>query len=184
MRCPACGESQNVAKVSTLYVAGIEATHPSRGRAAESSSLPLEARLPEWAQELSAQELGALSKRFTPPSSKKKETFRPIHPDMAVIAFSLLAPLFIYRIWTTQPEQLPLILIVLAGFYGFYLWQRRGLVERYQKLVETRKQDEIRIHKAVGSWMKLYYCSQDDVIFDPDRGDYADPERLHGYILE
>lgn len=153
--CPECGQTGQVEKVSTIYLTGIGL----RKRDLEGEDL-----LDGFA---SPDEIAALSHRMAPPASPKQVLTRPIHPDQAVIAFSAVVPIFVYGIYTNQAVMLLPVLLLLAGFYAAYFWQRRKLILRYQRDQAARKADGERVKRALEHWMKLYYCLGEDGVFEP-----------------
>jgi len=66
------------------------------------------------------------------PAATKRLPSRPLHPDLIVITFSLVFPIFIYGIWTSQPPTLLPVLIFLAAVYGLYFWKRKAIVTRFE----------------------------------------------------
>ena len=127
---------------------------------------------------LTPTEIEALSKRLTPPASRTEAFSRPIHPDQVVLVFSLIAPVFLYGVWQSQPASLWLMLVILAAFYGFYFWRRKGIVERFETRQRTQKSSDARVRQAVERWMRLYYCARDESVFDPRDGESAPVDQM------
>jgi hypothetical protein len=152
--CPACRQNDEVEKVSTLYIAGIGVRKKRQAQATALDKL------------LSPQEIAALSQRLTPPASGKQVLTRPIHPDQALIAFSVVAPIFVYGIFTSQRAMLLPVLLLLAGFYGVYIWLRGALLRRYQQEQASRQASAERVKRGLKLWMGLYYCLRDDAVFE------------------
>lgn len=177
--CPRCQHFQPVEKVSSLYLVGLETRReyrPGRGKPRRLESA-LHHRLAD------SPELLAISHTLAPPSSGKQLTIRPIHPDQAVLVFSLIAPVFLYGMFATQPEAAYGILALLVLFYVAYLWQRSRLVARFQQQQAARRSAKERVQRGIERWMQLYYCAEDQVVFDPE-GDEAIPvDQLPGYLL-
>ena len=116
-------------------------------------------------------------------SSGKRAPTRPLHPDLVVLVFGLVAPFFLYGVITSQPEALPIVLLVLAGFCGFYIWKRKAMIAKFQAQQLAQQATEERIKRGVGRWMRLYYCAREDVVFEP-RGSAAVPaDQMAGYLL-
>jgi hypothetical protein len=99
--CPVCGQSDLVEKVSSLYISGI-----GLNRSASQAGLQPEGSPPTKPGVemlgLSAFELRLLSRRLKPPSLGKGAPFRALHPDLVVLTFSLILPVFIYGIYISQ----------------------------------------------------------------------------------
>jgi len=150
--CPACGQSDQVEKVSTIYLSGIA-----------------DKRSPEIkrASHIPAHKLRLLSRAFAPPSSGKSSPVRPIHPDIVVIAFSCVAPIFLYGILKQQPAMIVPTLLVMAVLYGVFFYQRRAIIAKFEIQQENQKREQARVERGLQTWMKLYYCDRDEGVFLP-----------------
>lgn len=190
--CPICGEVDLVAKASSLYVLGVERKlhHASGGakrRTRQDSALNVGREhgypLPRMAQELTSDELVILSQRLAPPAAPKPSSARILHPDLVVLTFSLIIPVFLSGIYSNQRSWLLPLAVVLVLAYGLYFWQRRALIARF----ETRKSRDLaadeRIRRAMERWMRLYYCARDDVVFDPELNLAEDADRMAGFLI-
>jgi hypothetical protein len=182
MICPECNQSDKVEKVSTLYVRGIEVKW-RRGQAAPPEELANSAKRSRLADEMPKDELVALAVRLAPPAGKKGTPVRALHPDHTVLALSLVAPIFLYGILTSQPSGLFVVLPLLAGFYAYYFWQRKRLVAKFLATQQAQKAAEQRIHTGVQRWMRLYYCARDDGIFEPGAREITPADQLAGWLF-
>lgn len=174
--CPVCGQLDKTARVSTLYVLGLERKlHKSGWRSRRSGKHDLAPDggqenaypLPRLAQNLATDELVILSQRLAPPSAPKPPALRVLHPDFVVLTFSLISPVFFYGIYNSQRSWLLPLALVLGLAYGLYFWQRRTLLARYDVRVAKDLTANEQIRRALERWMGLYYCGRDDVVFDP-----------------
>ena len=179
--CPACGQSDLVEKVSTLYITGIglnrstgQANIPSAGEAPSESSAELIG--------LSATDLRRLARRLKPPSSGKGTPFRTLHPDLVVLTFSLIIPIFLYGIFTSQRNLLLPALVFLAAFYGWYFWKRKAMIAKFNSQVEANRVAARRAEQSIGRWMKLYYCARDDIVFQPKTNLSFPADQIAGII--
>ncbi len=169
--CPECGQAEQVEKVSTIYLLGMGLKR-EQGQA-----------MRPWLSEMPQVELKALGKRLSPPSAGRGSPVRPLHPDLVVATFSLVIPIFLAGIWNTQPGmRLPAVL-VLAAFYGLYLWKRKAILKRFERQKAEQKAAAQRIQSGIARWMKLYYCAEDDVVFAPG-GEAIPADQMPGYLLE
>jgi hypothetical protein len=134
--------------------------------------------------QLDSKALVSLARKLTPPSSGKSLPIRPIHPDLVVLVFSLITPLFLYRIFTTQPNMLPWILLLLACFFGFFFFKRKSLVEKFEAQRLAQKSAEERIQRGMKRWMELYYCARDDIVFNPLEAESIPVDLINGYLLQ
>lgn len=131
---------------------------------------------------LSATELRLLSRRLKPPSAGKGAPFRALHPDLVVLTFSLILPVFIYGIFTSQKGNLVPALILLAAFYGVYLWKRKAMVARYESQLEASRVAKRRAEQRISRWMKLYYCAREDIVFQPGTAKYVPADQMPGLL--
>ena len=181
MVCPQCGHADQVEKVSTIYVLGIEKKWRSR------NNHPLQAGMETPGQsalldEMPDNELQALSHKLAPPAGKKEAGIQPIHPDLVVVAFSMVAPVFLYGILTSQPSGLLIVLPLLAGFYALYFWKRKGLVAKFQTQQDARQAAQARVQRGLQRWMNLYYCARDDGVFEPRAASLTPADQIAGYL--
>jgi hypothetical protein len=107
---------------------------------------------------------------------------RPIHPDMVVIALSLIAPVFLYGILTSQRSMFLPVLAVLAVFYGFYFWKRKTMIARFEAQQALRQAADQRVKRGIERWMKLYYCARDDGVFEPGSNELVPADQIAGYL--
>ena len=179
--CPLCNQDDRVAKVSAIYIKAAEISHASRKTAGAApdrfATAPLAAL-----EDFSPSELEALSKLLKPPASRAEAFSRPLQPDQVVVVFSLIVPFFLYKVFVSQPDSLPLALAALAAFYGFYFWQRRAILQRFAQRQRTSATNDARVRRAVERWMNLYYCASDDIVFDPSSGACAPPDQVAGLV--
>jgi hypothetical protein len=178
--CPNCGQVDRVEKVSSLFLSGIEAgrLHKLVEAAETQQSAESMSRL-----DLPASERRILSRKLAPPSSGKSQTVRPVHPDLVVLAFSGVLPVFLAGVATSQRELLVPILFFVVVFYGLYLFQRKGLIARFDRQKAARREEEQRIRRAIGRWMNLYYCAEDEGVFEPGRDNWTPVDQMLELLL-
>lgn len=164
-------------------MSAIERKYASRSGKTPQSQEPATGKLRIDLQ-LDAQGLLSLAKKLTPPSSGKGVPFRPIHPDLVVLVFSLITPLFLYRIATTQGVMLPWILLLLTGFIGFYFVKRKSLIAKFEAQRLAQKSAEERIQKGIKRWMQLYYCARDDIVFNPLEAKSIPADMMNMYLFQ
>jgi hypothetical protein len=181
IRCPVCDQSDLVEKVSTLYITGIGLNRSSRQvnpqPGAETATPPGDPMIG-----LSASELRLLSRRLKPPFSVKKVPFRSLHPDLVVLTFSLILPVFVYGIYTSQKNMLLPGLVILAAFYGIYFWRRKAMIAKFESQLEASKAANRRVEQSISRWMKLYYCAREDIVFQPGTGKYVPTDQMPGLL--
>jgi hypothetical protein len=169
INCPVCGLSDQVEKVSTIYMSGIaDKRSPEIGQATN----------------ISRQKLRSLSRLLAPPSSGKSSPVRPVHPDIVLVVFSCVLPFFLYGIWQQQPGVLVPALLVLAGLYGLYFFKRNAIIAKFMREQDSQRQSQVRIERGIKTWMKLYYCERDEGVFLPGQDELVPPEQVMGYLLK
>ncbi len=176
--CPACRRSDQVDKVSAIYLEGLGA-----GRLPKSGASHLPKALPDRMTHVPPEQVFLLSRRLTPPSTGRDRTIRPIHPDLAIIGFSLILPVFLFGIWNSQQNIFLPSLVVLAVFYVLYFLTRNKIISRFEKEQAARNAIEQRVRKGIEKWMDLYYCSRDEAIFDPRKNAMIPIDELQRYLL-
>ncbi len=179
--CPACGQQATVEKASTLYLLGIDPQ--AAAKAAQAAAKDSPAPQPAVLEQLSAGEQRALARRLAPPSSPQQALTRPVHPDLVVVAFSLVLPVFLYGILTSQPEALAVVAPVLLLFYGLYFWRRKSILQRFNAGLQQRKAEDERVRRAIQRWMRLYYCLDDDAVFLPGDTQVTPADQMLGKLL-
>ncbi|MBE0698358.1 MAG: hypothetical protein IH586_15690, partial [Anaerolineaceae bacterium] len=120
---------------------------------------------------------------LSPPSGEKR-VIRQIHPDGMVVFFFVVSIVILYKAFFSQPESLPLIVILLAAGFTAYVIFRKSLVSRYNMRKWQGQQEVIKIEKAVSRWMRTYYCARDQSVFDPITGHQASLEQLKDFFNE
>lgn len=183
MNCPECGQSDLVDKVSKIYMTAIERKYAARNKGKQQLTDSENGRL-KIDSMMNSQELSGLTKKLSPPTSGKKSTFRPIHPDLVVLVFSLISPIFLYRIAINQQVMLPWILLLMAVFYGFYFWKRKYLTARFDAQLQAQKAAEERVQNGIKRWMQLYYCARDEIVFNPLDSQSVQVDLINGYLLQ
>jgi hypothetical protein len=178
IQCPLCNQVDQVEKVSTIYLVGIGLKRQPVNSDIEAA--PIKFKLID----LSEVELRALARRLKPPAATKRLPGRPLHPDLIVITFSLVFPIFIYGIIVSQPPSLLPVLIFLALVYGLYFWQRKAIVARFENRQAMERAADERVRQGIERWMKQYYCARDDGVFTPGDPDVIPADQLMSALLQ
>ena len=175
--CPACGLSDRVEKVSTIYMDAIGAGRlPTvrQGDPEDSKSSRLTS-LPE-------KELRSLVRRLAPPSSGRKSMARMIHPDQMILSFSVMILLFVLIMLRNQPQLLLPVGGILILFYVLYLIRRPAVIQRFEREITSFTDEHRRVEAAVGVWMKLYYCGRDDGVFLPGEEELIPLDNMASFL--
>ncbi len=176
--CPHCGETDKTYKISLLYLESAARLHQNQtANQPELDSLLDDLGSESNGQEPRSQLLNQFVRSFAPPLGEKHTT-RRIHPDAMVIFFSLFSLLLVYQIAVSQPAQLPIIVILIAGSVLAYLLVRKTVVRRYDASVRKELEENARLDTAVTRWMHLYFCSRDKGVFDPEQNRFAPLEQI------
>ena len=167
--CPVCGLSDQVEKVSTIYMSGLA-----------------DKRSPEIKQaaKIPSKKLRPLSRLLAPPSSGKSVPVRAVHPDTVLIVFSCVLPFFLYGILRQQPAMIIPVLLVLAALYGLYFFTRKTIIARFERQQNSQLESQARIERGIETWMELYYCDRDEGVFLPGKDELVAPDQMMGYLLQ
>jgi hypothetical protein len=119
---------------------------------------------------------------FSPPSGKT-ETIRDINPDIVVIGFSIVAGIFLYNIYATQPQYFPMIAAVTGLAYVGYIVLRKKIMGKYKANIQAKKDEKDSIERAIEHWLKLVYCARDKVVFDPEENIAVPAGQMRDYLM-
>jgi hypothetical protein len=173
--CPVCAESEPVHKVSKIYVAGI--TIPKQRTAGDRETLTAVF----GTEPLSPVEIQLTSRQFGPPHGRTT-VVRLVHPDMVVGMFLLMAVIFMLNSFSVSPVSFWAIFVITLVFMGGYGLARKRVVARHQASLDAAQVEKNAVKGGVENWMKLYYCSADGCVFDPQRGDSAPLDSMQRYL--
>jgi hypothetical protein len=185
--CPICSQSDRVARASALYIAGLEQKYGRRlqPKPGEGNLEKPASPVPDFStwEQIPAGGLVVLAAQLAPPQTSKKVPTRPIHPDMMLLAFGLVSPIFIFGILSNQPGMLVFVLPFLIGLVVFYLWQRKKLVAKHENIVASQRAENERTQRAIERWLWLRYCARDHVVFLPGK-EALPPEQINKLLFE
>ncbi len=180
--CPACGQSDRVFKVSRIYIDALAAFSKS----SEDSVLPEltgEAVDEPGINLLKIQAMRTFVNNFSPPSGSKK-SMRQLNPDLVVAAFTLIAIFFMFQIYQSQRSIFPIALGILVVFYVGYVLLHHRILARFNEQKAEEQGEQQRLERAVGRWMKLYFCARDEGVFDPTQNRLIPLDEMDYYLLE
>jgi hypothetical protein len=176
--CPACGQSTQVEKVSTLYMDAIGAGRlPAVGRSEESG-----ASAGRRLTGVPDREQRNLVRRLAPPSSGRRSLTRLVHPDQMVLSFSVMILVFVGLMLRSEPQLIWPVGGILILCYLLYLWRRPRIIERYEREVLSLRDNYLRTEAAVGVWMRLYYCGRDDGVFIPGEAELVPLDEMGDFL--
>jgi hypothetical protein len=180
MICPTCRLSDRVEKASTIYLEGMRTRQPAASRQMEGNSEPSAIHN---LTDLSPKDLSVLSGKLTPPSSGKSGPTRPVHPDIIVIVFSCVIPIFLMGILNQQRGLFLPVLVIVACLYGLYIFKRKTIISRFKLTLDAKRAEQKRVEQAIKTWMKLYYCARDEGVFLPGNSDLIPIDQMPSYLL-
>ena len=183
MVCPVCGKADQVEKVSTIYITGIEVSRGSRNQIASRKERQTANTHPGLAG-IPALRLATLSRRLTPPAPRREAFTQPIHPDMYVLTISLILTVLLYGITTRLPVLLLPMLVLLAGLFALYFWRRKRIIDRFKRQQVFRLVGDEMIKQAIERWMRLYYCARDDGVFEPGNDQFIPTSQMNHTLLQ
>lgn len=176
--CPICERAEMVNKVSAIYIHALQA----KKSASEKNGRAL---VPDLAalRGIPDEELPALGKRLAPPASPRELPTRPVHPDLVVLVFSLVLPIFLAGIRSNQPVMFVPVVAILVLCYLFYFWKRGAAIAKFERQRAIRQASGERVKRGVERWMRLYYCAEDDAVFEAGSQASAPADLIAGYLL-
>ncbi len=195
--CPQCGHEDQVRKVTAVVTEGIREMRSSGGFGGITYSDG------KWGvfggPSATRGEMSTLlAQRLMPPDEPKVHLpwyLNPLSHSCWTKVLSILSILFIVSAIVLV---IPAVLGLFSGdftaasafcqavFYGLWF----GLVARYlsrrrasySKEKERVAAERVVWERAIARWNCLYYCFRDDIVFDPETGEWCDPAQLHEFL--
>jgi len=182
--CPQCNSSDEVYKVSLIYLSGLESIKSSTSP--KDNTFDLIFGHPS--QQIGRRFIDQAAKRnlvskFAPPSSKEQRISRSIHPDFVMFATLLLGLFMLYQIFNQQRGAFLPALLVILGVTTFYLLSRKKINARYMEKQKNKSREARQIREAIERWMNLYYCATDFAIFDRDHLVCVPLQEMNYYLM-
>jgi hypothetical protein len=176
--CPVCGQTDQVEKVSAIYVEGSSINPFSRKK-----ELPIAKDGSPRLTHLSPQQLFVLSRELKPPAGQKGQVTRLINPDLVILVFSGIVPIFLAGIARTERPLLLPVLLVLLVFYGLYAFRRKSLLAQYHNRIAEQQSERQVVEKQIKNWMRLYYCVRDEGVFLPGSSELSPVQDYHDLLV-
>lgn len=182
--CPICHQEDHSYKISQLYLEAL-----MRIKNKEKAETPVLDKLKgEASAELLAKMRGNdyyhyVVDSFAPPQGSRQVT-RSINPDWVAFALVLISAYILYQVYFTQHAGFWFAAGLAGVALALYIVFRKRILARYQ--VERSKElgTKDQVERAVGRWMKLYYCSTDNLLFGAKKGEQIPLEHMKQYLLE
>ena len=173
--CPLCQSAEPVVKVSQVYIAGI--TKPAERSEQDRLSLLAVFNKPVN----SSADIREAARLFGPPAGRSQMA-RPVHPDLYLAVLAMAAVVFLINSFAVQRSLFWGILGVAVGFGLVYFFTRRKVVAKFRQVQAATAQENLAVDRAMGVWMKLYYCAEDGCVFDPEDGEAVQLEEMPRYL--
>jgi|GEM_PF-993401 len=180
--CPKCGSEEHVYKVSQLYLESL--MHLKHKDAAETPVIDkLKAEAPEERLKKESDEdyYRNVVQAFKPPEGGAQGT-RTINPDWVAVALAFISVYFLNQIYNNNHEVFWYMVLMVVVGYGLYFVFRKQIMGRYEAIKSKEMGSKDLVEKAIGVWMKLYYCSADNAVFDVKKGEAIPLAELNGYL--
>lgn len=182
--CPICSTSGKTYKVSEIYIQSlVRLKHGNNAEAPIIDALQME--IPEERRDKlkGAKYYRQLMESFAPPQGETRST-RAVNPDLVVGAVGLLSIFILYQVFATQYFVFWYVLAFAVIAFAAYFIFRKRIIAKFsaEKAVEARSKPIIE--KAIGLWMKLYYCSSDNVVYWANKEDAIPIDQMNKVLLQ
>lgn len=179
LHCPKCGHIDRVEKVSSIFSSGLTSGIYSGSSTGVSTPIGQgQVAVTSGYATLSGGSQSLLSSRLAPP----QEPIIPGRPYTAIItSICLLCP-GLFCLLASEGEfgasaaLTGLGIIVVAAF----IFGRATKTTKDKRNKATAAMPHWQ--RAISRWNKLYYCSRDDGVFDPDEREFIPADNLMSYI--
>jgi hypothetical protein len=180
--CPQCGQADKAYKVSLLYQeSSARISHHEKDHQPELDGLLSD--LAADPSRASLQTLHRLMQSFAPPASENRPS-RTLSPDIVAVAFGLIMLVLVSQVAARQPENFPLAVGILFAAGLAYLLFRRPIMQHYRARISEQQETDQRLQEATSRWMRLYYCSRDQGVFDPQQNRIVPVEQIQNLVHE
>jgi hypothetical protein len=182
--CPECNNDAHVYKVSQLYMESImRMKEEAKAVTPTIDKLKAEASLDQLKGENGKNYYRDVVQTFKPPQGAS-QGLRSIDPDWIAVAAGLVCIFFLNKIYINNPDAFWYMVILVAVGYGLYFLFHKRIKAKYQKDKSNEFSSKDKVEKAVGMWMKLYYCSTDNVIFGLKKDQTIPLDQMNASLIE
>lgn len=120
---------------------------------------------------------------FAPPSGER-QLLRSINPDMTIIIFGAISIFLMIQIAQTQKAALLPAIVIMMVAALLYMVFRKKIIGKYHQQVLLTQQTNERVQRAVGAWMKMYYCDEDKIVFKIGEKQAVPLEEMQSYLYK
>jgi hypothetical protein len=181
--CPVCSNDKNSIKVSDIYIQSLV-----RLKNGDNAEAPIIDRLQQEIPEERRRKLKGsryyreLMESFAPPQGEGNVT-RTINPDMIAVVTGLFSLYFLFQIFTKQYFAFWYVVILEILVFSAYIIFHKQIKAKFISKKTEESSSKLTIEKAVGYWMKLYYCIQDNVVFSTNSDEAVPIDKMRPYLL-
>lgn len=182
--CPICLTSGKSYKVSDIYIQSL--VRLKHGNDAEAPIIDaLQMEIPEERRDKlkGAKYYRQLMESFAPPQGETRST-RAVNPDLVIGAVGLLSIFILYQVFTTQYFAFWYVLAFAVIAFAAYFVFRKQIIEKYSAAKAEETGSKPIVEKAIGLWMKLYYCTQDNVVYWANKKDTVPIDQMNKFLLQ
>lgn len=182
--CPICETSEKSFKVSEIYIQSlVRLKHGNNAEAPIIDALQME--IPEERRDKlkGAKYYRQLMESFAPPQGETRST-RAVNPDLVVGAVGLLSVFILYQVFSTQYFVFWYVLAFALIAFAAYFLSRKRIIAKFTAARAQEAGTKPIIEKAIGLWMKLYYCAQDNVVYWANKKDSVPIDQMNNYLLQ
>ena len=176
--CPVCEKSDRVFKVSEIYTESLSVFN----KKAEHPTLSALLKNPEENAVLPSPNSHAFTHLFTPPAGKM-DFIRPVHPDIITFVVIAIAVFLLYMVYSGSSLLIYFVISTVVIGLGIYITFRKQAVRNYNNAIQESSGPVFSQEHIVETWMKLYYCSRDGLVIDPERGICIRIDEMKRFLL-
>jgi hypothetical protein len=183
LTCPTCSTKENTYKVSEIYMQSLVRLKSGDGADAPVIDA-LQAEIPEERREKlkGNRYYRELMESFAPPQGGTMST-RAVNPDWVAFAMGILSLYILYQILLTQyPVFWYMVALAVIGYAAYFIYRKR-IFAKYKAQRNEEAGTKDKVEKAIGIWMKLYYCSKDNIVFGAKKDETVPIEQMRSYVM-
>jgi hypothetical protein len=183
LTCPECLSDSNTFKVSEIYLQSL-----ARLKNGDTEIAPIIDKLQlEIPEERRAKLKGSryyreLMESFAPPQGETQIT-RAVNPDWIAIGLAVISIYILYQILISQTVVFwYMVGFAIIGFAAYFIF-RKQIFAKYNAQRNQESGNKGVVEKAIGMWMKLYYCSKDNVVFGAKKDEAVPIDQMRSYLM-
>jgi hypothetical protein len=118
---------------------------------------------------------------FKPPQGTS-QSLRAVNPDWVAGIVALASFFFLAQIYNNNRSVFWYMVLMVAVGYGLFFLFHNKIKAKFEKERSKELNTKQAAEKAVGKWMKLYYCTKDNVVFGAKKDESAPLEEFREYL--